>query len=451
MLTNVFLVNAFGNLNGFELMFALGGMILIGHLIGKLFNKIKMPEVTGYIVSGILINLIIRFIFKKEAIVNELVDSFQVVIVIALSFVSFMIGTQISKYKVRKFSKTVIPVVILQLIFVVSFTTLFFWILNDLKFALLIGAISSATAPAAIVEITGKYKTKGALTDVLSSIVALDNLVGIIYFFTILGFIEQGNTLNVSYLPSFEYLIGAFAAIIIGIVTGFILVLFDKYMFVKIKDNDEKQHSYLVIMVGMILLISLGSYMISNSPLTSIYHVSPFITTLVAGIVFTNFIDQASNEEQSYAMHQFLPPLLTAFFVVAGMELDVTKLFTITGLYALVYVITHATGKFLGAYLGTRIVPSTKKVLKNHLPYAVLTQGGFEIYLAGIAATVLKDNQILLVVLTSVLMFELFAPLLLTRALFNAGEVKALSIPIQMEEISKKTKLTKTKRLRKNS
>ena len=117
---------------GFKLIMALGVMILLGHLMGKVFNKIKMPEVTGYIVTGILLNVIItlfeKHIMKVEnpVIVSNIVSSFQVVVVIALSFVSFMIGTQISKYKVKKFRKTFLPVVTLQLIFVIGFTTFAF-------------------------------------------------------------------------------------------------------------------------------------------------------------------------------------------------------------------------------------------------------------------------------------------------------------------------------------
>lgn len=421
-------------MNGYGYMFALGIMILLGHLMGKLFNKIKMPEVTGYIFTGIIVNLVMRFIFKNEHQLHEMVSAYQVVVVIALSFVSFMIGTQISKYRIKKFSKTFLPVVCLQILFVVVFTTLSFWLLKDLKFALLIGAISVATAPAAIIEITGKYKTKGALTDVLSSIVAIDNIVGIIYFFIVLGFVEQMNVGTFSFLSSFEYLLGAIVAILIGVVAGFVLAFFDRVLFVKIKDHDEKQHSYLVVMVGMILLTSIGAYILSNSPIADKYHISPFITTLVAGIIFTNFIDQASNEEQSHCMHQFLPPMLTAFFVVAGMELDITQLFSTTGIFAVVYVLTHTLGKYLGAYYGTRINPKTKPVVKKYLPYAVFTQGGFEIYLAGIAAVVLKDPNITAIILTSVLIFELFAPLLLTRALFNANEVKAVAIDIVLEE-----------------
>lgn len=430
---------------GFKLIMTLGVMILLGHLMGKAFNKIKMPEVTGYIVTGILLNIIItlfeKHIMKVEnpVIVTNVVGSFQVVVVIALSFVSFMIGTQISKYKVKKFRKTFLPVVTLQLIFVIGFTTFAFMLIEDVRFALLIGAISAATAPAAIIEITGKYKTKGALTDVLSSIVAIDNIVGITYFFIVLGFVQQTSG-SIALLPSIEYLIGAGAAIVIGVVAGFILVLFDKYLFTRISDHDETQHSYLVVMVGMILITALGAYIVSESSLFEKYHVSPFITTLIAGIVFTNFIDQASNEEQSHVMHQFLPPLLTSFFVIAGMELDITKLFHVTGLFALVYVVTHAAGKFLGAYLGTRVNEKVKPKVKKHLPFAVLTQGGFEIYLAGIASKTLASLGIItkvdifLVVLTSVLIFELFAPLLLTKALFASGEVKASSIEIVTDQ-----------------
>ncbi|HHW79875.1 MAG TPA: hypothetical protein GX742_03610 [Acholeplasmataceae bacterium] len=413
-------------MDGYILLLAIGAMIIFGHIMGKLFDKIKLPEVTGFIIAGIIINLLFRFVFKQEDALHEAVDAFQLVITIALSFVSFIIGTKLWKHKVKELSKGIFPVLILQLIFVISFTSLGFLIFKDIKFALLIGAISAATAPAPIIEITNKYSSRGPLTETLTAIVGFDNIIGLIYFFIIAAIVPQIGTQSFEMTPVLHAILGSLIAVGIGLVLGVALALFDKQAFSKYRGH-EKHDSYLIVSVGIIILAAIGSHVLTNYLPVSM-QVSPFITTLILGMVFTNLTDRDTYEYETVVIGEFIPPLITAFFVIAGMELDVLQLFSPIGLYAVIYVITHVGGKYLGAYLGTRINPKCNEQVKNHLPKAVLTQGGFEIALAMLAAEMLGSQEIKLIVLTAVLMFEFFAPLFLTKALHDANEVSFVPI-----------------------
>lgn len=408
-------------MDGYVLLLAIGAMIIFGHIIGKLFDKFKLPEVTGFIIAGIIINLFFRFIIKQEQALHEAIDAFQMVITIALSFVSFIIGTKLWKPKVKELSKGIFPVLILQLIFVIGFTSLGFLIFKDIKFALLIGAISAATAPAPIIEITGKYSSRGPLTETLTAIVGFDNIIGLVYFFIIAAIVPQLGTQSFSFGPIGLAILGSVIAILIGAILGILLALFDKNVFRKYRGH-EKHDSYLIVSVGIIILASVGSHVLSIY-MPEALQISPFIATLILGVVFTNLTDRDTYEYETVVISEFIPPLITAFFVIAGMELDILQLFSPIGLFAILYVITHAGGKYLGAYLGTKINKDVKPVVRDHLPKAVLTQGGFEIALAMLAATMLGSNEIKLIVLTAVLIFEFFAPLYLTKALHEANEV----------------------------
>lgn len=413
-------------MDGYVILLALGAMIVLGHFMGKLFDKIKLPEVTGFIVTGILIHLLLRFGLNLENELHEAIDAFQIVVTIALSFVSFIIGTKLWKPKVKELSKGIFPVLILQLLFVVVFTSLSFLIVEDIQFALLIGAISAATAPAPIIEITNKYASRGSLTETLTAIVGFDNIIGITYFFIIAAIAPQiGTGVAFSFTPVLQAILGSLIAVGIGALAGVVLALFDKNSFNKYKAH-EKHESYLIVSVGIIILAAIGAHVLDRFlPATIIP--SPYIATLILGAVFTNLTDRDTYEYETVVIGEFVPPLITAFFVIAGMELDVTQLFSSIGLFAILYVLTHSAGKFLGAYVGTRINKSSPK-LQKHLPYAGLTQGGFEIVLAMVAAQILGKPEIKLIVLTAVLIFEFIAPMLLTKAIHNADEVSFVSI-----------------------
>lgn len=402
-------------MSGYLVLTALAVMIILGHTFGKLAEKIKLPEVTGMIVAGIILNLLFRA-FGQEAAAHQLIDSLQVVVTIALSFVSYILGTKFFLPKIKENWHTILPVVTLQFVFVVVFTTLGFWIFKDLGTGLLIGAISAATAPAPIIEITKKYKSHGSLTNTLFAVVSLDNIIGISYFYLMLFVVTNmapGQSVSIL-LP----LGSIFISIAVGAIVGLIIIVIERKILCKFFD-EEKFESYLLTAVGTLLLIAAGIPILSNYIGIEL---SPYIAALVYGFIYTNAVNKETYMYETEVISKFIPPLITSFFVIAGMELDITKLPTLIGLYAILYVLTHTIGKYLGAYLGTRVSKKTSNKVKTFLPTSVLTQGGFEIALAALASSLLGNSDILLIVLTSVLIIEFFAPLLLTKALLKSGE-----------------------------
>ncbi|HHT98612.1 MAG TPA: hypothetical protein GXZ79_00825 [Acholeplasma sp.] len=192
--------------------------------------------------------------------------------------------------------------------------------------------------------------------------------------------------------------------------------------------------------VAIVLVATLAAPIITNT-ISSNIMISPFISALMLGAIYTNFINKETYAYETSIINNFTPPLITAFFVIAGAELDVTKLGDF-GLYALLYVVAHAGGKFIGAYFGSRLDKNNPDTVKKFLPTACLTQGGFEIFLAASVGTLWfvtgsADAQATLIkniVLTSVLIFEFFAPMLLVKSLKGAGEAQE-HVEIECEKV----------------
>ncbi|MBE0701418.1 MAG: cation:proton antiporter [Acholeplasmataceae bacterium] len=410
--------------SGYTALLFLAGMILVGHGFGKLAERFKLPEVTGFIISGILMNLFFINILPNVGIdvhFHDVVVALEPVITIALGFVSFIIGTKFWLPSVKKRLKIIILIVLIQMTLVVGVTTLLMVVFGKpIWFALLIGGISAATAPAPIIEITKKFHAKGPVTNTLFPIVGIDNVIGIALFLFLTVFASSIKGQSTLVMSDFIYpLTKIGVSLLVGTIAGLLLIYLNKH-FLSLFFDDEKYETYLVVSVGVIILTTL---------LAEFINVSPFIAAFIAGAVFTNSLNKETYKYETSVINHFIPPLITAFFVIAGAELSFLDLFRYGG-WAILYVIAHAGGKYLGAYIGSRLDKKTELTVKKYLPTSVLTQGGFEIFLAGSVAlyvmmTPEESIAIKLIVLTSVLIIEFFAPLLLTRSLFCAKEAKA--------------------------
>lgn len=418
-------------ITGYHIIFSLAVMIIIGHGFGKLAEKIHLPEVTGYIISGILLNLLFTKVLKYEHEFTHVIHTLEVVSVIALGFLSYTLGTKLWWPKLKMRFKTIMTTVLVETVLIVSITTLLFSLIGlDLWVSLLIGGISVATASAPVLEITKKYQAKGPLTDTLISGLGLDNVIGISVFLMIVPFaaaIKGQNT--VQFQEILTALLSILISVGVGALAGLALVFIDRKVLCRYYD-EEKYESYLIMTVAIVLITTLVAPIVTNE-LTSNIIISPFIASLILGAVYTNFVTKETFKYELGVINNFTPPLITAFFVIAGAELDVSKLPEF-GLYAIIYVLAHVIGKLLGAYFGSRIDKNTPEAVKKFLPTASLTQGGFEIFLAASVGTLffvvndpaaVEQAQLIKnIVLTSVLIFEFFAPMLLIKSLKKAGE-----------------------------
>ena len=390
----------------------LGIVILLGFIVGRMFEMIKIPAVTGYLVAGLLLGPITGYMSV------EYLNHFSVIGEIALGFIAFQVGNELWFGKLKKSGMKIVIITVIQAILtttIVAVATSFF---VDLPVALMLGAVAAATAPAPIMMIIKKYRTKGVLTDTILPVVGLDDAVGVVMFGTLMSISvsmigsEVGAEASLWHMlaePMFEIGISILIGGLIGFASGKAIQ--------HVTDNNERKEKNLNVVIITVLLTT-GAAILAGA--------SPILTPMVAGAVVTNLINKECFILEEETIRFFIPPLMIAFFTIAGAQLQFDVILS-AGIVGLIYIVGRTIGKFFGAYIGATITKADPKVRK-YLGVSLLPQSGVAIGLSVAAyaafaplnieyALVIKN-----VILASVLFFALTGPVLVKIALFRAGE-----------------------------
>jgi len=389
-------------------------IIATGLLFGKIAKYFKFPNVTGYLIGGLLIGPSIFNFVKEDAL-----PGLGIVSVVALGFIAFTIGNEL---KFKYFKKVgVKPVVIafmeatLAVVFVFIGLIIYFLIINQLnvqniRFALVLSAIAAATAPAATLMVIRQYRARGPLTETLLSVVAIDDSVAVLLFGIFVAIAnaldptrESGTLFMQIMHPILEILISLGIGAVIGLVLVFGCIWF------------TGRGNRISLTVAAIILSVYLSYLLGASSILS---------GMVLGLVFTNFSSQ--QEKVNELIYFFTPPIYVMFFVLSGVELKLSVLASV-GVLGILYVIIRVIGKIAGAYLGARITHSDMNTRK-YLGFALIPQAGVAIGLSLVATTALNPElgaQIRAIVLSATVIYELTGPLVTKIVLKKAGEIPA--------------------------
>lgn len=415
----------------YEALLVLALVLLLGLYAGRLFEKIKLPHITGYIIIGVIIGGILVALSLTET-----VESLEIVSSVALGFIAFSIGTELEFSKLKKSGKEVVVITIIQAVMTSVITIVGLLALNlifpglvSLPIALVLGAIATATAPAPIMLLTRKYKAKGPLTDVLLPLVGMDDAVGIVLFGVLLSVADsiKGGT-NLSVLEIIE---GPLFELFFSAVIGTLIGLGAAYLIRKIKSRDsQKQEVFLSVSVvaifATVAFAKMGLH-IGDFPI----HLSPILTPMIMGVVFTNSLPRVRAHDVNLSIETFSAPILIAFFTLAGAELVVAFAHNlhiafgpVIGITA-VYIAFRSVGKVYGAHLGAKLMHSHRSVQK-YLGLCLLPQAGVALGMAYQAKSDFGDEGtiILIVVLVATLVYELFGPIGVKMALYDANEIK---------------------------
>lgn len=388
----------------------LGIIVLLGMIIGRLFEQIKIPAVTGYLVAGLFLGPIFGYFDKAD------LDSLSMVGTIALGFIAFQVGNELWFGKLKQTGLKIAIITIIQALMTTGIVVLITSFFVDISVALVLGAVAAATAPAPIMMIIKKYRTKGELTDTILPVVGLDDAVGVIMFSILLSIsvslASASGELDVSAMilhPLKELALSALIGIAVGFVSGKTI----KY----ISHNSERQEKNLNVIVITVFL-TVGAALLTGA--------SPILTPMIAGTTVTNLINKDCFVLEEETIRFFIPPLMIAFFTIAGAQLDFTVVVS-AGLIGFLYIVGRAIGKFFGAYIGCSVVKSSPKV-KKFLGISLLPQSGVAIGLSVAAFEQLKvvnmEYAMIVqnVILASVLFFALTGPILVKFALISSGE-----------------------------
>ena len=382
-------------------LLSLAIILFAGFGVSRLTKLLKLPNVSGYIIAGILIGPCVLKLVPKETVV-----SMGFVSDIALAFIAFGVGKFFKKEILKQTGGKVIFITILEALLagiLVTISTKFIFNLSW-DFSLLLGAIATATAPASTMMTINQYKAKGDFVNTLLQVVALDDVVCLLAFSLATAVVSGGEAGSVGVLEIVLPIVYNLASILIGFVFGWIL---SKLI------AKRGQHNRLIVVTAMLLTMA---------GLCGIVSVSPLLGCMVFGATYINL----TNDQELYDnINNFTPPIMAIFFVVSGMNLDLTS-FATAGIIGIVYFFVRIIGKYFGAYFGCLITKKDKKT-REFLGLALIPQAGVAIGLAFLGKRMLPEtagNLLLTIILASSVIYELIGPACAKASLFLSGTIK---------------------------
>lgn len=385
-----------------EILLKLSILIFAGVLGGRIANRFGLPNVSGYIIGGLLVGPSVFNVIQSGESSN-----YNIINDIALAAIAFSIGSEFLLEDVKKMGKDIVIIAFAEVIGAVLLVFLVMYVIfkQPLAFSLVIASMSAATAPAGLLLVIRELKADGPLVRTILPVVAIDDAIGIMVFgvFISLAKIIAGAgevTLATMILAPLYEIIGS---LILGFILGFLLVYFAN----KSKGREE----LLIIVTGFILFATGASNQIG---------VSPLLTCMMQGAVVMNLMQNSKRVFTLIA--DFTPPINVLFFTLAGASLELSVLSKV-GLLGVAYILARAAGKIFGATLGAKYLKLESNITK-YLGMSLLTQGGISIGLSMIVSRELPQysEAIITVILFSVLVYEIVGPILAKIAIQKAGE-----------------------------
>lgn len=387
----------------------------IGLALTRLAKLINLPNVTAYLVAG----LIMHYLVELAGITSF--DGLDVVTDVALGFIAFSIGSSFKLKHVKEIGKSIVVITVCQAIMtmlVVDAALLGLALLGQVSVstALCLGAIATATAPAATLMVVRQYKARGIVTDTLLPVVAFDDAIGLIVFAVSLALAKAlavpGKVVTVTEIlvvPLLEII----ASLGIGGVIGIILAYAAKIF-------KSRANRISLCVVAVFAGVGLSGVFGEG------FQLSDLLTCMAIGVMYVN-INKESGSIMDI-MDRWTAPLFMLFFVISGAELDLTIIPSV-GLVGITYIVVRSLGKYFGANVGARLVRADENVRK-YLGLTLLPQAGVAIGMAQKVALTPElvaaglSSGIVTVTLCATLVYEFVGPLITKWALEKAGEIK---------------------------
>ena len=382
-------------------LLSLSIMLFAGFAMTRVTKRLHLPNVSGYIIAGILIgpnvlNIIPKAMLPHMAFVSD----------IALMFIAFGVGRFFQRETLGAMGGKVLIITLMESVLSGVIVTFFLIAVFRLSWqaSLILGAIATATAPASTMMTIRQYKAKGEFVNILLQVVALDDAVCLLVFGVATAVVEVSGTGSIStadvVLPLVWNVVAIFAGYLCGLGLNALMV------------DSRTRANRLILAVAMLLGLS---------GLCSIVNISPLLACMVLGATYINHKKEKKLFKQ---VDHFSPPIMTLFFVLSGMNLDLTQLRTV-GVIGVGYFLIRIAGKYLGAYLGCMMTGTDRKT-RNWLGMALIPQAGVSIGLATLTGRILAGPAAQLVntiILSSAVLYELIGPASAKLALVRGGAI----------------------------
>ena len=413
--------------------------LFAGLLMTRLTNYFKLPDVTAYLIVGVIIgpSILGRLGIEGIGFTNfEEVESLSIISDVALGFIAFAIGNEFKVSEIKKIGNQAFIIGILQAVFTTIVVDAVLVVLHiflnnviTIPMAVMLGAIAAATAPAATLMVVRQYKAKGPVTDILLPVVALDDAVGLVVFAISSGIASafmSGNVkvINLAFEPFLEILF----SILLGTIVAIVLTYLERHFY----SNSNRT---ILIIASVILTVAIAK--VSFKILNLNVAFSPLLVCMTLGTVFCN-ICPLSDDLMGRA-DTWSKPILVLFFVLSGAELnlDVFKNVLVVAV-GIIYVIARSCGKYFGARISSSIAHSSE-VVRKYLGITLLPQAGVALGMSALVAESFGEEGMIIrnITLFGVLIYELFGPTLTKIALTKAGDIKNVSIDIKKRRDNK--------------
>ena len=412
-------------MNEMSSLLVLAVALMAGLMLSRVAKLMKLPAVTAYLVAGILIGPYCLGAFGISGLGFTSMDNvkaFGIVSDVALGFIAFSIGNEFRLAQLKSTGKQATIIGIFQAVIT---TLLVDAVLIGLHFAMpdklslpaaiTLGAIASATAPAATLMVVRQYKAKGPLTDILLPVVALDDAVGLMLFAASFGvakalLVGKVDMISIVVEPILEIVL----SIALGALMGVLFTFFEKFF-----HSRSKRLSMSVAFVFITVALSMLKFEIGG------IHIgfSSLLVCMMLGTMFCNLCD--FSEELMDRVDRWTAPIFILFFVISGAELELS-VFTELAIViiGIVYILARSAGKYSGAFLSAKAAGCDDSIVK-YLGITLLPQAGVALGMAIKAETLGPEGEIVAnITLFAVLVYEIFGPALTKMALTKAGDIK---------------------------
>lgn len=381
-------------------------MIFFGFAMTRITKRLRLPSVTAYIITGILIG---PFCFKL--IPSTVIEGMDFLSDIALAFIAFGTGEFFKLKSLKKNGPNVIVITIFEALISATVIFILMYFIFDLSapFSIILAAIASATAPTSTLMTIRQTKAKGNFVDTLLQVVALDDIIALLTFSIAISIAQVGGE-KLSFITIIGPLLINLGVIIIGGLFGFLL----KMLMPTSRSTDNR------------LIISIGTLFVFCG-ICALLDISPLLGCMSLGMVYTNI---SKDEKLFKQLAYFSPPFLLLFFVRSGMTFNLTALFknnTLGSMPLIVigvsYLAVRIIGKYFGAFLGCLVVGKPKET-KNYLGLALIPQASVAIGLASLGSRALDESTgsaLMTIILSANILNELIGPLCAKLSLYYSG------------------------------
>ncbi len=407
--------------------------LLAGLLMTRIFKPLKLPSVTAYLIAGVLVG---PYCLGALGIPNlgfnsaEAVHALSLVSEVALGFIAFSIGSEFRLEELKKTGKQAFVIGIVQALVATLFVDLALVVVHIIMPEILsvpqlitLGAIATATAPAATLMVVRQYKAKGPLTDLLLPIVALDDAVGLVIFAVSFGIAKTLVTGTVDMVSIIVTpLVEIVASLALGAVMGWVLTQIEKLF-----NSNTNRLNMTIAFVFLTVALSMMEFHIGP------VHVSfsSLLVCMMMGTIFCNICPLS--EDLMERSDKWTSPLLALFFVISGAELELNVFMNVAiVVIGIVYILFRSLGKYFGTFISSKATKCSPEICK-YLGITLLPQAGVALGMCTLAMA-LPDNQGALIrniTLFAVLIYELFGPVFTRWALTKAGDIKPMSDEIK--------------------